>query len=304
MRIKLKLLGILLALTTLLLNTNYTIIVNAEESKDNETQITGSEMNEEETGKQEEVEDVASMTAMDVTLENGKTIGYWLYRPTRSTEEKLPLIIYLHGISERGNNLDKLLNVSLPKYLYDGSESTNAVVIAPQCPTGTTWAKMTDQLMELIQKVVEEQNIDQSMISMTGHSLGGIGTLEMAIKYPDYFAAIAPVSANIDVADCSVITSTKVWAFHGSADYAMGFSIVKAKDVVNAAGGDMDLTMFGGKGHAITDIVYHNSEINLLSWLAKQQREDILSDGTPVSAEVLASRKNIEAVDTIDENAN
>lgn len=205
---------------------------------------------------------------------NVSNFGYWVYRPENSLDKELPLIVYMHGISERGNNLDKLLNVSLPMYLYRGDVSVNAVVIMPQCPASTNWSNLADDVMELINIVKIEENIDESSIGLTGHSLGGIGTWKIAQKYPDVFSSLVPVSGTIkNPAACDTLTDVAVWAFHGALDSMTPSSMLQAKKVIEAAGGTkMQVTLFENKGHCITDIVYNNPEYDVINWMAKQHR--------------------------------
>lgn len=211
---------------------------------------------------------------------NVSNFGYWVYRPENSLDEKLPLIVYMHGISERGNNLDTLLNVSLPMYLYRGDVSVNAVVIMPQCPASTNWSNLADDVMELINIVKIEENIDESSIGLTGHSLGGIGTWKIAQKYPDVFSSLVPVSGTIkNPAACDTLTDVAVWAFHGALDSMTPSSMLQAQKVIEAAGGTkMQVTLFENKGHCITDIVYNNPEYDVINWMAKQHRSDISTD--------------------------
>lgn len=213
-----------------------------------------------------------------VSTTNVSNFGYWVYRPADSLDEELPLIVYMHGISERGNNLDKLLNVSLPMYLYNGEVSVHAVVIAPQCPSSTNWTNLADDVMELIHIVKEEENIDESSIGLTGHSLGGIGTWRIALKYPDVFSSLVPVSGTINnPSACASLKDIAIWAFHGSLDTMSPSSMLQAEKVITEAGGDkMQVTLFPSKGHCITDIVYNNPEYDVVNWMASQHRSDMV----------------------------
>lgn len=201
-------------------------------------------------------------------------MGYWVYRPSESTEEELPLIVYMHGIGERGSNLNKLIGVSLPKHLYNNDVAVNAVVIAPQCPSSTNWTKLADDVMELIEVVKEQENIDETSISLTGHSLGGIGTWNIALKYPEVFASLVPVSSTISTPGAAeALTDIPIWSFHGSLDTMTPTSMLQAYSTIQNAGGEkMQVTMFEGQGHCITDLVYNNSEFDVLNWMASQHR--------------------------------
>lgn len=237
------------------------------------------------------VQKVASTT-------NVSNLGYWVYRPSESTEEELPLIVYMHGIGERGSNLNKLLGVSLPKHLYQGDVSVNAVVIAPQCPSSTNWTKLADDVMELIEVVKEQENIDETSISLTGHSLGGIGTWNIALKYPEVFASLVPVSSTISTPGAaSTLADIPIWSFHGSLDTMTPTTMLQAYSTIQKAGGEkMQVTMFEGQGHCITDLVYNNAEFDVLNWMASQHRtteqEEITEENTE-DPSLVSSNKSI-----------
>lgn len=225
-------------------------------------------------------------------------MGYWVYRPSESTEEELPLIVYMHGIGERGSNLNKLIGVSLPKHLYQGDVSVNAVVIAPQCPSSTNWTKLADDVMELIEVVKEQENIDESSISLTGHSLGGIGTWNIALKYPEVFASLVPVSSTISTPGAaSALADIPIWSFHGSLDTMTPSSMLQAYSTIQKAGGEkMQVTMFEGQGHCITDLVYNNAEFDVLNWMASQHREtdeEVVIEENEENTSLVSSNKSI-----------
>lgn len=225
-------------------------------------------------------------------------MGYWVYRPSESTEEELPLIVYMHGIGERGSNLNKLIGVSLPKHLYYNEVSVNAVVIAPQCPSSTNWTKLADDVMELIEVVKEQENIDETSISLTGHSLGGIGTWNIALKYPEAFASLVPVSSTISTPGAaSALTDIPIWSFHGSLDTMTPTTMLQAYSTIQNAGGEkMQVTMFEGQGHCITDLVYNNPEFDVLNWMASQHRtteeEEMVEENTEDTS-LVSSNKSI-----------
>lgn len=237
---------------------------------------------------EETTEDTSTMVKKYTSTTNVSNLGYWVYRPTESTDEELPLIVYMHGISERGSNLDKLITVSLPMYLYNKDVSVNAVVIAPQCPKNTNWTNLADDVMELIQTVIEEENIDEDSISLTGHSLGGIGTWKIALKYPDFFASLVPVSSTINTPQaCTALKDVAIWAFHGSKDTMTPTTMLQAYQAIQDAGGtNMQVTMFEGQGHCITGLVYDNPEYDILNWMASQKRASAVEDETEDTTEV------------------
>lgn len=219
-----------------------------------------------------EISETYTMEKKSVKTAKQSNFQYLCYRPEASKDEAKPLIVYLHGKDGCGSNLDRLLQIeSIPSYIEKGLVYPDAVVISPQCPSGSNWVVLADDVMSLIQTVIEEENIDETRISLTGCSLGGIGTYRIAIKNPDYFSAVVPVCGSVNAADCKVLTNTQVRIFHGTLDYGMGFSSKTAAQVIQDNGGTCELVMLEGEGHEIRH-VYYDEEYDLLNWMAKQQR--------------------------------
>lgn len=217
-----------------------------------------------------------TMEKKELTTQHVKSFGYWCYRPTQSTKEALPLIVYLHGTDGCGSNLDKLLKIEgIPYYIDNGYIYPNAIVVAPQCPSGSNWGTLSNDVMQIIEQVIEEQNVDISRISLTGASLGGVGTFNIAIKNPAFFSAIVPVCGSVDASKCSVLNDVAVKIFHGTKDYGMGFSVKTAAEVINNNSGSCELIMLQGEGHEIRH-VYIDEEYDLINWMISQQRDDSL----------------------------
>lgn len=217
-----------------------------------------------------------TMEKKELATQHVKSFGYWCYRPTQSTKEALPLIVYLHGTDGCGSNLDKLLKIEgIPYYINNGYIYPNAIVVAPQCPAGSNWGTLSNDVMQIIEQVIEEQNVDISRISLTGASLGGVGTFNIAIKNPSFFSAIVPVCGSVDASKCSVLNDVAVKIFHGTKDYGMGFSVKTAAEVINNNNGSCELIMLQGEGHEIRH-VYIDEEYDLINWMISQQREDSL----------------------------
>ena len=203
-------------------------------------------------------------------------IGYYVFLPKDfKKEDKYPMIVFLHGAGERGNGKEdlKLVNVNaLSKYASEGKEYP-AILLCPQCPPNFVWNNVVIELKALIDSVAEEYGADKSRISITGISMGGFGTWEMGLTYPDFFSAIAPVCGGGLSWRCDLLKNMPVWAFHGDADTVVppknSYEMV---DAVNAKGGHAKLTVFHGVGHGSWDSAY--LETNVVEWLLSQKRVD------------------------------
>lgn len=158
--------------------------------------------------------------------------NYVLYLPKdydpKDKSKKWPVIYFLHGIGESGNDLTALLNYGVPKYIKD-TGSLDAIMIAPQCPGDSHWAD-TDveepRLKAFIEENVEKYNIDSDRQYLTGLSMGGRGTWKQALAMPDTFAAIAVVCGRTNTCDFSQITDMPIWMFHGAIDGVVPFQNV------------------------------------------------------------------------------
>ncbi len=123
---------------------------------------------------------------------DASTLNYLFFMPRETTavvNGKYPLIISLHGIGERGSDLWKVKGEGLPKIL-DGKNTFPFIVVSPQCPSTTEWyynGGIQQKMNSLIDSLIARYPVDTNRIFLTGLSMGGIGTLDMAIRYPNRF---------------------------------------------------------------------------------------------------------------------
>lgn len=217
---------------------------------------------------------VASATDTAVTMEecydDETGLNYYLYTPEKPTEG-MPLIVYLHGGSGKGRSLSLLTDVDgFPQYLQQGLLAPNAYVLLPQLPDSQRgWEQVGDKLVTLIQKIVAAYSLDETNVSLAGHSMGGSGTWSIALAYPEVFARIAPLSGAFRSRDAAVLKDTPVRAFVGAAD-----TIVPPESSQNAVamlarlGDDAQITTFAGADHFdVPALTYLDDSIGLLSWL-------------------------------------
>ena len=150
------------------------------------------------------------------------SMGYLLYTPANAQPD-MPLIVYLHGGHGKGSDLSVLTTTDgFPQYLADELlGEVPAYVLIPQLPEDQRgWKPASETVMRLIDKVCEENRIDRSRVSLTGHSMGGTGTWDLALLYPDAFSRIAPMSGSVDTtaSTLAAFQNTPVWAFVGEDD--------------------------------------------------------------------------------------
>lgn len=200
--------------------------------------------------------------------------NYLIYLPKNySVQKKYPLVIYLHGGSHKGNDLNKLKEYGLP-YLVDTGKDFDFIIVSPQCPDNKYWSS-ENWFEPLYEKILSKYQIDTNRVYLTGISMGGYGTYIVAMDFPDKFAAIMPLCGGCNDSDTTRICNLKdtpIWTFHGTADDMIPISeterIVTALSECN---GNIKFTKLKGEGHGIQYLYEKNSEI--YKWMLKQKKK-------------------------------
>ncbi len=188
---------------------------------------------------------------------------YLLYLPLDydATDEAWPLLVFLHGMGERGPDLNQV-KMHGPAKLIEQGRQFPFVVVSPQCPASRQWVDETTRILDLIDRLVDTYRIDERRIYMTGLSMGGSGTWSIAEAFPDRFAAIAPICGDGDPLRASRMKNLPVWAFHGYSDPVVPWSNSKNMvDAVNLAGGNAKLTIYPDAGHDSWSQTYENEAL-------------------------------------------
>ena len=201
------------------------------------------------------------------------TIGYryLLYRPAGSgrSTRRWPLILFLHGAGERGDDLDVVKKHGPPK-LAGSRRDFPFIVVSPQCPTGTWWS--TQALQALLDHVTATLPVDPSRVYLTGLSMGGYGTWHLACECPERFAAIAPICGGGHPVLAGQLKNVPVWAFHGALDDVVPLRESQAMvEGVRKAGGKARLTVYPKAGHDSWSATYENPEF--YKWLLAHRRQ-------------------------------
>jgi predicted peptidase len=201
-------------------------------------------------------------------------MNYLLFIPEGyNTDQKWPLIMYLHGGSLRGNDIGKLKESGSGLVgVVEKEKSFPFVVLSPQCPDGEFWTD-TEALIALLDEVLKKHSIDPSRVYLTGHSMGGFGTWYLAYKHPERFAAIAPISAPFVATGWSTtLKEMPIWAFRGAKDDLVPIGgQQELVDALKNLGNDIQFSVLPERDHYILD-VYDNQE--LYSWFLKHRREE------------------------------
>ena len=204
---------------------------------------------------------------------DGLAFGYLLYTP-KNAKDGMPLIVYLHGGHGKGSNLSLLTDTDgFPQYLADGLlGEVPAYVLIPQLPADQRgWKNAADAVVQFIGQVCEENAIDRSRISLTGHSMGGTGTWDLALAYPDLFSRIAPMSGSIETTPTALaaLKEMPIWAFVGEDDVIVkpesSKHFIAALAQKNA---DARITVFSDTDHfGVPQKAWLDASLELLDWL-------------------------------------
>lgn len=223
---------------------------------------------------------------------------YILYEPSGYRFIKnLPLIVLLHGSGEKGHKLSKIWNHSPAPQLKSGELIVPAIVLLPQVD-GSSWSAVASDLKDLIDYVADIYYCDRKRISITGHSMGGYGVFRMLKKYPNYFSAAVPMSADPDE-DYSCVTSTPVWIIYGDDDGSVSSKTVnRIADSINNAGGYCKVTVLKNTGHPI-GFMWYDSDYQMFQWMISHSRDDsVVIDGDRI---VYDKDPDVPAIEFTDE---
>jgi len=213
---------------------------------------------------------------------SGSHLNYLLFLPQgyrEDPQQKWPLILFLHGMGERGNDLEALELVKKhgPPMLVEQQKDFPFIVISPQCPSRSSWSSQLDILDALLDEIVATYAVDPDRQYLTGLSMGGFGTWHFALRYTERFAAIVPIAGGYSFIDKSIpgdickLKDVPVWAFHGAQDKVI--LPIKSEVLVNAlqkCGGDVRFTLYPDAKHDSWTETYNNPE--LYRWMLRHTR--------------------------------
>jgi len=235
--------------------------------------------------------DVFATRSVTVT-DSGQPIEfrYRLLRPQPgATPARYPLVVFLHGAGERGNDNERQLKY-LPTWMAAPAIHAKhpCFLLAPQCRederwVDVSWADMkstpqgrptTDMIAAIaaLEDVLRTEPIDPDHVYLTGLSMGGFGTWDLATRMPDRFAAILPICGGGDDRNAGRIAKLPIWCAHGDADEAV--PVERSRDMIaaiRAAGGNPHYVEMPGVGHDSWTPTYRDPAA--LEWLFEQRRK-------------------------------
>lgn len=223
----------------------------------------------------------SKQTAQLLTKKTSETIklNYLLFLPedyAAKSSKRWPMILFLHGIGERGSDPWKV-KVHGPPKVAEKMTNFPFIVVSPQCPDGQWWSN--EILATLLDEAIAKYNVDTNRVYLTGLSMGGFGAWNLALEFPEKFAAVAPVCGGgnpyypnaHNATRRAALKSLPFWAFHGDKDASV--AIEESERMVKALkkfGCDVKFTVYPGVGHDCWTQTYNNPQ--LYEWFLEHER--------------------------------
>src|SRR5271169_5845328 len=197
------------------------------------------------------------------------TLDYLLFLPQgyEQSKKKWPLMLFLHGSGESGHDLAKVKAHGPPK-IVETKPDFPFILVSPQSP-GRGWNP--EVLDALLDDVIRTYRVDKDRVYLTGLSMGGFGTWELAAAHPEQFAAIAPICGGGNRGDAKKLARLPIWVFHGAKDPVV--PVQRSKDMVEAlkaAGANVKFTIYPEAQHDSWTETYNNPDF--YTWLLQQKR--------------------------------
>lgn len=243
----------------------------------------------------------SSLLAQDKSLfqkhwyfQGSDTLPYRLLLPENFDPQKnYPLILFLHGSGERGNDNEAQLIHGSSLFLRDSiRKNYPAIVIFPQCPSNSYWSNVKienkegkrvfsfpekgepsvamNMLLNLIKEIQQKYHPDEKRLYVGGLSMGGMGTFELVRRNPKMFAAAFPICGGSNTKTAKKLKRPNWWIFHGLKDDVVPPELSQAMaDALKKKGADVQLTLYPDANHNSWDAAF--AEKSLMPWLFSKQ---------------------------------
>jgi predicted peptidase len=230
----------------------------------------------------------------------GKILPYRLLYPENyDKSKKYPLVLFLHGAGERGNDNAKQLIHGSRLFLADSNRKNfPCFVVIPQCPQDGYWSsakidRSTSPLtisfdyeasliawplqsaINVVKQLATDEKVDKKRIYITGLSMGGMGTFDAIYRNPDFFAAALPICGGGDTLHYdSRVKNVPFWVFHGDADAVVKVDLSRSMVAkLKASGVSVKYTEYPGVNHNSWDNAF--AEPTYLSWMFSKERKRV-----------------------------
>lgn len=232
----------------------------------------------------------------DNFVKGKETLKYRILLPDNFSEDKqYPLILFLHGAGERGDDNESQLTHGSSLFTSEENRANfPTIVIFPQCPKNDYWSnadvdrsgdgvklvfhddkkptKALSLTMDLLNQFIEKSFVKKEQVYVVGLSMGGMGTFEILSRMPTTFAAAMPICGGGSEEAVSKYVNTPMWVFHGAQDDVVNpLHSVKMVEAILKAGGHPKFTLYDNANHNSWDSAF--SEPDFLPWLFSQQKD-------------------------------
>ena len=234
-----------------------------------------------------------SYESKEFVSSEGQNLNYRLLTPKdMNAKKKYPLVIFLHGAGERGDDNESQLKHGGQMFLNPvNQEKYPAYVIFPQCPSKSFWARPgspksqkspkatadqnnMSQILKAVKELIDEYlampSVDRSRVYIMGLSMGGMGTYDMVSRFPEIFAAAVPICGAVGPGRIGAAKDVKFRIYHGDADPTVPVECSRmAYQELKAAGADVEYYEYPGCAHASWTPAFN--EPDFLQWIFSQK---------------------------------
>ncbi len=224
----------------------------------------------------------------------GATHRYQVFVPASAANagKPPPVILFLHGSGERGNDNQAQVPVGIGAYVRQHMDDFPAIVVFPQAPADSEWNQVADVVFAQLDAATREFGGDTDRTYLTGLSMGGFGTWDYALREPGRFAALVPVCGGLVIerrpsmnvaavaraddpyaAAAARLKNVPSWIFHGAKDDLVPpeYSRRMHAALRDAGAKDAHYTEFPDANHNSWDPAYQHTP-ELWQWLFAQHR--------------------------------
>ncbi len=223
--------------------------------------------------------------------ETGSKLPYRIIYPEGFKPNKYdlyPLVLFLHGAGERGNDNKSQLKHIAPKFLEEDFKRNNkAIIVFPQCPKKDYWVNIEERwskinsslpptpamenVISLMEDLYSKQYVDQDQIYVAGLSMGAFGTFDLLSRKPEMFAAAIAVCGGADLSKVQNYKDIPIQIFHGAKDEVVPVKLSQdIHSALSSIDGKSTYTEYPEGGHLVWDKAF--SQPDLLAWLFKQKK--------------------------------
>ena len=198
---------------------------------------------------------------------------YVVYVPFNYSPNKpWPLIVFLHGAYERGNDGLIQSDVGIGRAIRQHPDRFPCLVVMPQCPERGWWEKETELIDMALAETRRAYNVDPTRIYLTGLSMGGCATWTYGAQRTNVYAALIPICGKGNTDDANALAGIPIWVFHGAKDENVPVRYSrKMVDAIEKRHGLIKYTEYPEADHNAWDKAYGNEDT--IAWLLSQKRK-------------------------------